>query len=144
MDLISQETGTSTHHSTPAAPCRISLWSKIIRKGHITTGIKMRLVWGVVEEEGGHPRVIETICTSPSSSDKSRALTLFLFMSVNTSEWCFAPTYIFRDAASSTDSFDCIVFPQMGKATSSEFNSAFKFGFSSQEGKHPHELPRLE
>lgn len=65
---------------------------------------------------------------------------IFRFMVVNPREWCFAPTYVFRDTASGTNSFECILFPPMGTATPSDIGSAFRFGFASQQGKDSKEI----
>ncbi|KAF5635796.1 serine threonine kinase [Fusarium sp. NRRL 52700] len=111
LDLISQKTGKSDYSTIPIASCRISLWARSTKKGQIQAGIEIGLVWGV--KVGGNPRVKQTI--------------------FNPREWCFAPTYVFRDAASSTDTFDCILFPQMERATTGDFKFAFKFAFSSQQ-----------
>ncbi|KAK2668256.1 Protein kinase domain [Fusarium oxysporum f. sp. vasinfectum] len=54
-------------------------------------------------------------------------------VSFSEKKWCFAPTYVFPDPASSTNRFDCILFPEIGTTTPGDDDFVFTLGFPSLE-----------
>ncbi|EXK24853.1 serine/threonine protein kinase [Fusarium oxysporum f. sp. melonis 26406] len=111
LHLIRQRTGEPVYKSTTSIPCRISLWARTIRTEQTQTGIEIGLVWAV--EKGVPPEV------GRKNFDPRK--------------WCFAPTYVFPDPESSTNRFDCILFPEIGTTTPGDDDFVFKLGFPSLE-----------